>query len=149
MEAAVARYGRGNFRWVTMAGDISSISMCDEINPALACEMAIESIGNPPKWTGGRRRDFVNMPYAGGQVQWGKANRDSRLTVDLEQLMQMAIFDCAVDTGAEAGGGSEWLVDYRRLQTSIARVVQSLEMKGEELQQRARLLHQLWVALKL
>ena len=27
-------------------------------------------------------------------VQWGKANRDSRLTVDLEQLMQMARFDC-------------------------------------------------------
>ena len=23
----------------------------------------------------------VNMTYAGGQVQWGKANRDSRLTV--------------------------------------------------------------------
>ena len=27
-------------------------------------------------------------------MQWGKANRDSRLTVDLEQLMQMATFDC-------------------------------------------------------
>ena len=27
-------------------------------------------------------------------MQWGKANRDSSLTVDLEQLMQMARFDC-------------------------------------------------------
>ena len=34
------------------------------------------------------------MTYAGGQVQWGKANRDSRLTVDSEQLMQMVRFDC-------------------------------------------------------
>ena len=25
MEAAVARYGRGNFRWVTMIGDLSAI----------------------------------------------------------------------------------------------------------------------------
>ena len=56
--------------------------------------MAKEVIGNIPKWTGCRRRGVVNMPYAGGQVQYGKATRDSRLTVDLEQLMQMAIFDC-------------------------------------------------------
>ena len=27
-------------------------------------------------------------------MQWEKANRDSRPTVELEQLMQMAIFDC-------------------------------------------------------
>ena len=27
-------------------------------------------------------------------MQWGKANRDNRLAVDLEQLMQMARFDC-------------------------------------------------------
>ena len=92
MEAAVARYGRGNFRWVAMVGDLSA--MYDEIDPALACEMAQEAIGNLPGWTGGHRRDFVNMAYAGGQVQWGEANRDSRLTVDLEQLMQMATFDC-------------------------------------------------------
>ena len=92
MEAAVARYGRGNFRWVTMIGDLSA--MYDEIDPALACDMAQEAISNLPRWTGGRRRDFVNMTCAGGQVQWGKANRDSRLTVDLEQLMQMARFDC-------------------------------------------------------
>ena len=56
--------------------------------------MAQEAIGNLSRWTGGCRRDFVNMTYAGGQVQWGEANRDSRLTVDLEQLMQMATFDC-------------------------------------------------------
>ena len=68
--------------------------MYDEIDPALACDMAQEAIGNLPRWTGGRRRDFVNMACAGGQVQWGKANRDSRLTVDLKQLMQMARFDC-------------------------------------------------------
>ena len=68
--------------------------MYDEIDPALARDMAQEALGNPPRWTGGRRRDFVNMTYAGGQVQWGKANRDSRLTVDLEQLMQMARFNC-------------------------------------------------------
>ena len=73
-------------------GDLSA--MYDEIDPALACEMAQEAIGNLPRWTGGRHRDFVNMAYAGGQVQWEKENRDSRLTVDLEQLMQMARFDC-------------------------------------------------------
>ena len=55
--------------------------------------MAQEAIYNLPRWTGGRRGS-VNMTYAGGQVQWGKANRDSRLTMDLEQLMQMARFDC-------------------------------------------------------
>ena len=67
-----------------------------EIDPALACEMTQEAIGNLPRWTGGRCRDFANMPYTGGQVQWGNANSDSRLTVDLEQLMQMAgsRFDC-------------------------------------------------------
>ena len=59
MEAAVARYGQGNFRWVAMAGDLSA--MYDEIDPALACEMAQEAIGSLPRWTGGRRRDFVNM----------------------------------------------------------------------------------------
>ena len=82
MEAAVARYGQCNFRWVAMVGDPSA--MYDEIDPALACAMATaqEAIGNPSRWTGGHRRDFVNMAYAGGQVQWGKANRDSRLTVD-------------------------------------------------------------------
>ena len=85
MEAAVARYGQGNFRWVTMIGDLSA--MYDEIDPALACDMAQEAISNLPRWTGGRRRDFVNMTCAGGQVQWGKANRDSRLTVDLKQLI--------------------------------------------------------------
>ena len=37
MEAAVARYGRGNFRWVTVVGDLSD--MHDEIDPALECEM--------------------------------------------------------------------------------------------------------------
>ena len=92
----MARYGRGNFRWVTMIGDLSA--MYDEIDPALACAMAQEAIGNLqlPRWAGGRRRDFVNMTYAGGQVQWGNANRprDNRLTIDLEQLMQMARFDC-------------------------------------------------------
>ena len=94
MEAAVAKYGRGNFRWVAMVGDLSA--MYDEIDPVLACEMTQEAVGNLPRWTGGRRRDFVNMTHAGGQVQWGKANRDSRLTVDLKQLrlMQMARFDC-------------------------------------------------------
>ena len=75
-----------------MIGGLSA--MCDEIDPALACDMAQEAISNLPRWTGGRRRDFVNMAYAGGQVQWGKANRANRLTVDLEQLMQMATFDC-------------------------------------------------------
>ena len=54
--------------------------------------MAQEAIDNLPRWTGGR--DFVNMPYAGGQVQWGKSKRDSRLKLDSEQLMQMAAFDC-------------------------------------------------------
>ena len=34
------------------------------------------------------------MTYAGGQVQWAKANMDSRLTVDLEQVMQMTTFNC-------------------------------------------------------
>ena len=93
MEAAVARYSRGNFRWVAMVGDLSA--MYDEIDPDLACAMAQEAIGSLPRWTGGRRCDLtVNMPYAGGQGQWGKADTDSRLTVDLEQLMQMAIFDC-------------------------------------------------------
>ena len=92
MEAAVAKYGRGKFRWVTMIGDLSA--MYDEIDPALACDMGQEAIGNLPRWTGGRRCDFVNMTCAGGQVQWGKTNSDSRLTVDLEQLMQIARFDC-------------------------------------------------------
>ena len=72
MEAAVARYGRGNFRWVTMVGDLSA--MCDEIEPALACEMAQEAIGNLPRRTGGRRRDFVDMAYLGWQVQWENSN---------------------------------------------------------------------------
>ena len=89
---AVTRYDRGNFRWVAMVGDLSAMN--DEIDPALACEMAREAIGNLPRWTGVRCRNFVNMTYAGGQVQWGKANRDSRLTVNLKQLMQMATFDC-------------------------------------------------------
>ena len=61
-----------------MVGEISA--MYDVIDPALACEMATvsptEASGNLPKLTGGRRSDFVDMPYAGGQVQWGKANRD-------------------------------------------------------------------------
>ena len=69
-------------------------AMYAEIDPALACAMAHEAIGNPPRWTWGRLRDLVSMIYAGGQVQLGKANRDSRLTADLEQLMQMTIFDC-------------------------------------------------------
>ena len=34
MEAAVARYGQGNFRWVAMVGDLYAIY--DEIDPALA-----------------------------------------------------------------------------------------------------------------
>ena len=80
MEAAVARHGRCNFRWVTMIGDLSA--MHDEIDPALACAVAQESIGNLPTWTGGRRRDFVNMTYAGGHVQWGKANRDDTWIMD-------------------------------------------------------------------
>ena len=84
MEAAVARYGPGNFRWVAMVpwwvSDLSA--MYDEIDPALAYEISREAIGNLSRWTGGRRRDFVNMTYAGGQVQWGKANRDSHEIVD-------------------------------------------------------------------
>ena len=35
------------------------------------------------------------------------------------------------------------------LQTAIAKVEQSLEMTGKEWQQKARLLYQVWVALKL
>ena len=58
MEAAVARYGQGNFRWVTMIGDLSA--MYDEIDPALACDMAQEAIRNLPRWTGACRHDFVN-----------------------------------------------------------------------------------------
>ena len=42
-------------------GDLSA--MYDEIDPALACEMAQEAIGNLPRWTGGHRRDFVNMTW--------------------------------------------------------------------------------------
>ena len=72
-----------------MIGDLSA--MYDEIDRALACAMAQEAIGNLPRWTGGRRRDFVNMSYyAGGQVQRGNANRGNSLTVALDQLMQMA-----------------------------------------------------------
>ena len=41
MEAAVARYGRDNFRWVTMIGYLSA--MYDKINLALACAMAQEA----------------------------------------------------------------------------------------------------------
>ena len=55
-----------------MAGDLSA--MYDEFDSALACEMTKEAISNLPQWTRGRRRDFVNVIYAGGQVQWGKAN---------------------------------------------------------------------------
>ena len=83
--------------------------MYDEIDTALACGMAQEAIGNLPRWTGSRRRDFVNMPYAGGHVQWGKANRDSRLTVDLEQLMQMATFDCDLGHSVQVSWeGESW-----------------------------------------
>ena len=71
----MARYGRGNLRWIAIVGDLSA--KYDEIDPALACEMAHEAVGNLPRWTGGRRRDYVNMAYAGGQVQQGKANRDT------------------------------------------------------------------------
>ena len=66
MEAAVARYGQCNFRRVNMIGDLSA--MYDEIDPAPACAMAQEAIGNLPRWTGVRRRDFVNMTYAGLRV---------------------------------------------------------------------------------
>ena len=74
-----------------MVGDLSD--MYDEVDPALACEMGQKAIRNLPQWTGGRLRDVI-MTYAGGQVQWGKATRDSRPIVDLELLMQMAIFNC-------------------------------------------------------
>ena len=40
MEGAVARYGRGNCRWVATMGALSA--MYDEIGPALACEMPKE-----------------------------------------------------------------------------------------------------------
>ena len=50
MEAAVARYGRGYFRWIAMVPDLSA--MYDEIAPALAYEMAQEAIGNLSRWTG-------------------------------------------------------------------------------------------------
>ena len=70
MEAAVARYGRDNFRWIAMVGDLSA--MYNEIDPALACEMAQEAIGNLPRWTRGRRRDCVNMTYAGGRCSGEK-----------------------------------------------------------------------------
>ena len=78
-------------------------SFCQMIRPHIAVpllQLANGSQGMLPRWcvnrrwTGGRPHDVANMAYAGGQVQWGKANRDSRLTVDLEQLMQMAPFDC-------------------------------------------------------
>ena len=49
MEAAVVGHCRGSFRRVAMVGDLSA--MCDEIDPALACEMAIEAIDDLPKWT--------------------------------------------------------------------------------------------------
>ena len=44
-----------------MVGGLSA--MYDEIDPALACEMAKEGIGNLPKWTRGRHCDLVNMTY--------------------------------------------------------------------------------------
>ena len=38
MEAAVARYGRGNFRWVAVVGDMLAMYMTlyDEVDSALA-----------------------------------------------------------------------------------------------------------------
>ena len=73
----MARYGRGNFRWVTMIGDL--FAMYDEVDPALACDMAQEAIGNPPRWTGGRRR-VVNMTCQGsGLRSWlGSAGKICR-----------------------------------------------------------------------
>ena len=82
MEAAVARYGQSNFRWVAIAGDLSA--MYDEIDPALACETAQGEIGNLPRWTGGRRRDFVNMTYEGPATSSGHRN-PPRHTPDFEK----------------------------------------------------------------
>ena len=50
MEATVSRYGQGNFTWIAMMGGLSA--MHDEIDPALACEMAHEAIDNLPRLTG-------------------------------------------------------------------------------------------------
>ena len=57
-------------------------------------------------------------------------------------------------SGLALGGGvicalGIWLLQHRILGTAIAKVEQSIKMKEEEWQHEARLLHMVWVALKL
>ena len=92
-EGGVARYGPGGFRWMSTVGVLSA--MCDEIDPALACDKAEEAISHLPEWTGRRSTSWLNMSYRGGLVEWGKAKRDCRVNVDFARLMQMCRFDCA------------------------------------------------------
>ena len=92
-EGDVARYGPGAFCWMSTVGDLSA--MYDEIDPALACDKAEEAISHLPEWTGRRSTSWLNMSYRGGLVEWGKADRDCRVSVDFARLMQMCRFDCA------------------------------------------------------
>ena len=73
-EGAVARYGPGDFCWMSTVGDLSA--MYDEIDPTLACDKAEEAIYHRSEWTGKRSTLWLNMSHCGGLVQWGKANRD-------------------------------------------------------------------------
>ena len=73
----VARYGPGDFRWMSTVGDLSAVY--DEIDPALAYDKAEEAISHLSEWTGRRSTSWLNMSYHdhGGLVEWAKAKRDN------------------------------------------------------------------------
>ena len=82
---ATDRYG-SQFRWIMLVGDISA--MYDEIDILVACDALRQAIHAVCDWSGKRkaRCKGANMSYNGGDVKWGKPNRDKRLYVDFEVL---------------------------------------------------------------
>ena len=49
---AIDEYGRGNYRWISLVGDLSC--MYDELDPSVAVERVAESCEQLPDWLGKR-----------------------------------------------------------------------------------------------
>ena len=91
---AIAEYGRGNYRWISLVGDLSC--MYDELDPSVAVERVTDSCGQLPDWLGKRKARLagVSMGWNSKLAVMGKPSSDNKVFLQFDDLVSLCSLDC-------------------------------------------------------
>lgn len=91
---AIAKYGRGNYRWVSLVGDLSC--MYDELDPTVAVKRVAASCDRLPEWLGKRKARLagVHMGWNSKLAAMGKPTSDNKVFLSFDDLVSLCALDC-------------------------------------------------------